>query len=115
MVQSKARSVDEYLAGLPEERRAPVERMREIARRRLKGFEEGMEYGMPCYRRSPDGMVAFASQRQHVALYPGAAVLTALQKELTGLDVGKGCIRFARPEQIDWTLVERVFAAAGRS
>ena len=39
MVQSKAATVDEYLAELPEERRAVVTRMRDLIRKNLpKGY-----------------------------------------------------------------------------
>jgi uncharacterized protein YdhG (YjbR/CyaY superfamily) len=115
MVQSKGRTVEGYLLDLPAERRAPIERMREIALRTLTGFTEGIEYGMPFYRRSATEAVGFASQRQYIALYPGVEVLTAFRRELGGLDLGKGCVRFRRPEQIDWSLVERLFKAAGGS
>jgi uncharacterized protein YdhG (YjbR/CyaY superfamily) len=115
MVQSKARTVDEYLGELPPERRVALQRMREIALRSLRGFQEGMEYGMPIYRRSPTEGVAFASQRRYVSVYPGVEVLTAFRRDLIGHDVGKGCIRFPSPEQIDWALVERIFKAVAKA
>ena len=50
--------------------------------------------------------VAFASQTAYISLYVlRRAALEANSEQLSGLSVGKGCIRFRRPEQIDPTVV----------
>jgi hypothetical protein len=66
-----------------------------------------MEYGM-----ARDGVVefGFASQKNSIAIYglkPDA--LSALRSEFAGADVGKGCIRCRRPEEVDLEAVERLF------
>jgi hypothetical protein len=35
-------------------------------------------------------------------------VLDAHRRDLAGLDLGKGCIRYRRPDQIDWDVVARL-------
>ena len=48
MASSDAASVEEYLAELPEKRRAAIARVREVILENLPdGFEETMQYGMP--------------------------------------------------------------------
>ncbi|HYN23251.1 MAG TPA: DUF1801 domain-containing protein, partial [Thermoanaerobaculia bacterium] len=58
-MQSKAATVDEYLAELPEERRAVVSKVRDVVRRNLpKGYRETTNWGMIAYdiplERYPD-------------------------------------------------------------
>ena len=47
---SKAGSIDEYLASLPDERRQVIEAVRKVIRANLDSdFEEGIHYGMIGY------------------------------------------------------------------
>jgi hypothetical protein len=49
-VQSKSKTVKEYLDGLPEDRREALQAVRKVLLKNLnKGFEEGMQYGMIGY------------------------------------------------------------------
>jgi uncharacterized protein YdhG (YjbR/CyaY superfamily) len=106
-VQSTAVTVDEYLREVPEERRACLDALRRACREHLVGFDEAMAYGMPSYARDGEVAVAFASQKQHIALYMMRKdVLAAHRDRLAGLNVGKGCIRYRRPAQVDLAVVE---------
>ena len=107
MVQSRAATVESYLAEVPADRRPIISRMRSLALRHLPGFDEKMEFGMPYYRGPGGRAIGFASQARYVAVYcSGAAAERARQ---SGLDVGKSCIRFHHPDQIDWAVVEDLF------
>ena len=73
---------------------------------------------MACRRTARDGTVevSFAKQARYLSLYIlKQPVLDAHRAELAHLSVGKGCVRFGRPEQIAWELVARMLAetAAG--
>lgn len=84
-MQSKATSVAEYLKTLPAERRAEIERVRDVVNRNLdhEGYEEGMSYGMICWvvphRVFPAGyhckpeqalpFMALASQKNYCSVY----------------------------------------------
>lgn len=84
-MQSKATSVAEYLKTLPAERRAQIERVRDVVNRNLdrEGYEEGMSYGMICWvvphRVFPAGyhckpeqalpFLALASQKNYCSVY----------------------------------------------
>ena len=49
-MQSKAKTVADYLADLPPDRRAAIKRVREVFLKNLdRDFEEGMQYGMIGY------------------------------------------------------------------
>ncbi|MGW4227813.1 iron chaperone [Streptomyces sp. NPDC004980] len=117
MVQSQAEDVDGYLAEVPEERKAALTRLRDLCRSELRGFTEVMAYGMPAYERDGIGEIAFASQKQYISFYLlRTDVRDAFADRLAGHDMGKGCLRFRRPEKIDFVLLRDLLRAteAGR-
>lgn len=112
MVQSKAEDVDGYLAEVPEERREALTRLRDLCRAELQGFTEEMAYGMPAYDREGFGGVAFASQKQYISFYLlRTDVRDAFADRLAGHDMGKGCLRFRKPEKIDFELIRDLLRA----
>ncbi|MER5651083.1 DUF1801 domain-containing protein [Streptosporangium sp. NPDC002524] len=112
MVRSRAEDVDGYLAEVPEERKEALARLRELCRAELRGFAEVMAYGMPVYERDGVGEVGFASQRQYVSVYLlRDDVREAFAERLAGHDMGKGCLRFRRPEKIDFELLRDLLRA----
>lgn len=112
MVQSKAEDVDTYLAEVPEERREALGRLRALCRGELTGFSEVMAYGMPAYERDGTAEIAFASQKQYVSFYlMRGDVREAFEERLAGHDMGKGCLRFRKPELIDFDLVRDLLKA----
>ena len=123
-MQSKAKTVDEYVASLPEERREAITALRNVILKNLpKGYEEGMQWGMPsffvphsaypagyhCQPDQPLPFVSLASQKNHMAFY-GFCNYTddALRNRFvedwkkTGkkLDMGKSCVRFNKLEDV---------------
>lgn len=114
MVQSKAADVDGYLAEVPVERREVLTRLRDLCRAELPGFTEKMAYGMPAYERAPggEGEIAFASQKQYISFYLlRTDVRQAFAERLADHDMGKGCLRFRKPEQVDFDLVRDLLRA----
>ncbi|MEV6866950.1 DUF1801 domain-containing protein [Streptosporangium subroseum] len=112
MVQSKAEDVDGYLAEVPDERREVLTRLRELCRTELKGFTEVMAYGMPGYERDGTIEISFASQKQYISFYlVRSDVREAFEQRLEGQDMGKGCLRFRRPEKVDFDLVRDLLTA----
>jgi uncharacterized protein YdhG (YjbR/CyaY superfamily) len=116
MVQSKAADVDEYLAEVPEDRREVLARLRQLCRSELRGFDESMSYGMPTYERDGTAEIAFASQRQYISFYVMRSdVRQALEERLAGQDMGKSCLRFRKPEKVDFDLVRDLLRASAET
>jgi uncharacterized protein YdhG (YjbR/CyaY superfamily) len=68
-----------------------------------------MEYGMPCYKRNGVVEVSFASQKQYIALYVlKKDVVDEFRSALSATSIGKGCIRFAKPDKIDFDVLDRL-------
>ena len=103
---SDARTVDEYLTQVPEKRVAALQKIRELCLAHLPDHEEGMVYKMPSYKRNNQVEVAFASQKQHISVYFLIHEVMLNNKErLAGLNHGKGCIRYANPDKIEYDLL----------
>ncbi|WP_329161264.1 DUF1801 domain-containing protein [Streptomyces sp. NBC_01717] len=112
MVQSKAEDVDGYLAEIPQDRREALGRLRQMCRQELNGFAEVMAYGMPAYERNGVGEVAFAGQKNYISFYLlRSDVREAFAERLAGCDMGKACLRFRKPENIDFDLVRDLLRA----
>lgn len=129
-MQSKATSVEAYLADLPAERQAPMEQLRQVILANIPaGFQEGMGYGMlgfvvphalypsgyHCDPKLPLPFVSIASQKNnislyHMGIYADSALLewfvNAYPKHCKSkLDMGKSCIRFKKMDQIPYALI----------
>jgi hypothetical protein len=127
---SKATTPEQYLNELPADRKQVFTELRNIILKNIpKGFEETMSYGMIGYvvphSKYPDGyhcnpelplpFVNIASQKNFIAFYHmGIYGKPELLKWFTGeypkysnakLDMGKGCIRFKKPEYIPIKLI----------
>lgn len=117
-MQSQAKDVTAYLEEVPAERKAALEEIRRQCLAVLKGFEESMQYGGPCYSRNGVVEVGFASQKHFIGLYILRTDVMNAHKELLkikGVSLGKGCIRYSKPEKIDFKIVKSMLNATVRS
>lgn len=106
---SNATDVQSYLEQVPAERRAAIEKLRSLCQQNLTGYQECMEYGMPCYKRNGMLEVSFASQKQYIALYVMKQdVVDEFRRELSASSIGKGCIRFSKPDRMDFEVLQRL-------
>jgi uncharacterized protein YdhG (YjbR/CyaY superfamily) len=68
-----------------------------------------MDYSGPSYKRNGEVEVGFASQKHFIGLYIlRTDVMNAHKDQLkgNGISVGKGAIRYSKPERIDFRVVE---------
>jgi uncharacterized protein YdhG (YjbR/CyaY superfamily) len=129
-MQSKAATVEQYIAELPEDRKQAVTELRKLIIKNLpKGFKEGMGYGMMgyyiphsiypagyhCSPKDPLPFAGMASQKNsinfyHMGIYMDPKLLKWFTDEyaktgLGKLDMGKSCMRFKKPENIPYKLI----------
>jgi uncharacterized protein YdhG (YjbR/CyaY superfamily) len=71
---------------------------------------------MPGYKRNGALEVSFASQKQHITLYVMKKdVVDEFRGSLSGASIGKGCIRFTKPDKTDFEVVERLLRRTAES
>jgi uncharacterized protein YdhG (YjbR/CyaY superfamily) len=105
-----AKNVDEYLAGVPKDARATLEKLRKTIKAAAPMASEGISYQMPMYKHH--GMVVgFAAFKNHCSIFPGAAVMDAYQEELKPYETSKGTIRFPANKPLPATLVKKLVRA----
>ena len=132
MARSEAKTVEDYLAELPEDRRATVSAVRDVILANLPdGYVEDMRWGMityevplevsgKTYNGQPLGYVSLAAQKNYVSLYLMGVYGEREQEfraefEATGrkLDMGKSCVRFKRLEDLPLDVIGREVARQG--
>ena len=87
--------IDDYLAGLPLDQRAALERVRAIVADAAPGAEAGTSYGIPALRYRGKPLIGFHAAKRHLSVHPfSPAVIEAVGDRLVGFDVAKGTIRF---------------------
>jgi hypothetical protein len=129
-MQSKATTVDQYIAEAPQERQEALQKLRSTILTHLpKGFEEAMGYGMAgyavphsiypagyhCTPHLPLPFMGFASQKNsinfyHMGIYADETLYNWFLAEYAKfskkkLDIGKSCMRFKKPEDIPFDLI----------
>ena len=117
-MQSTAKDVTTYIEDAPAERRAALTRLRDLCCEILLDFEETMDYGGPSYKRNGEVEVGFASQKHFIGLYIlRTDVMAAHRDQLQqkGIGLGKGAIRYSKPEHIDYGVVESMLRGTMKS
>jgi hypothetical protein len=128
-MQSKAETVNQYMEELPDDRQIPIQKIRrEILENIPKDFSETMSYGMigyvvphsiypsgyHCTPKLPLPFMNVASQKNFVAVYymgfADKSILEWFTNEFpkhskAKLDMGVGCIRFKKMDQIPYQLI----------
>jgi len=107
---TKPATVDAYLAGQPDDRRAALAELRATIRAAAPDATETIAYDMPALRgRDGRFLVSFAAYRSHYSLFPASgAVMKALGDEIAPYVVGKATIRFPAGRPIPLDLVTKV-------
>jgi hypothetical protein len=135
-MQSKATTVEEYLASLPEHRRDALQAVREVILKNLSpGYQEGMQYGVigyfvphsvypPGYHCDPKQPLPFAglaSQKNYMSVhlmciygddahrewFIDAWAAEVAKGKAKRLDMGKACVRFKRLEDVPLNVLGR--------
>jgi len=102
-------SVDEYLAALPEDRRAWMQQLRDTIRAAAPDAVEVITYKMPGFRRNGTFLVSYDAYRRHYSLFPASdAVVEACRDELTPYLPGKGTISFPVGMPVPVELVAKI-------
>ena len=134
MVSSDTTTIDDYLASLPEDRRAAISSVRAVVNANLpEGYQEGMQYGMigwyvplsrypKTYNGQPLSIVALGSQKSHMAIYLTGVYSdpeidtwfrSAFAAAGKKLDMGKSCVRFTKLEALPLDVIGETIAKVG--
>jgi hypothetical protein len=132
MTTTSGVNADQLVAQLPEDRRGEVSRVLEVIRRRIPaGYVEGTTSGMiswtvplavypDTYNKQPLWYAALAPRKNYLSLHlPPVYSDAKLEKTLRDafatagkrLDMGKGCVRFKRADDLALDAIGDIIAS----
>jgi uncharacterized protein YdhG (YjbR/CyaY superfamily) len=105
-------SVEDYLASLPEEPRAALEKLRKTIKAAAPEATETISYQMPTFKVRGRFLVSYAAFKNHCSLFPATdAMFEAFGEELKPYSSGKGTIRFTTEKPLPAALVRKIVKA----
>src|SRR6267143_5243580 len=116
-----SQTIDDYLAAVPEDVRAALERLRKTIKAAAPKATEVISYQIPAYKHH-GLLVGFAALKDHCTFHIMSTEVTrAHAADLEGYKLGKASIRFAANKPLPAALVTKLVKAriaeneAGRS
>ena len=107
----QAETVDEYLAAVPEDTRAALEKLRKTIKAAAPKATEVISYQIPLYKYHGH-LVAFSASEHHCTFtVMSPALLREHAAELKGYKLGKASIVFAADKPLPAALVKKLVKA----
>jgi uncharacterized protein YdhG (YjbR/CyaY superfamily) len=110
-VKAKPKTIDEYLAGVSDDKRAALQKLRKTIRAAAPKAKECISYHIPAFRLGGRLLVAFGAATNHCAFYPGALPVRIHKHELGDYDTSKGTIRYQADKALPAALVRKLVKA----
>lgn len=105
------KTVDEYLAEIPEPARSTLHKVRAAIRSAAPPeTTETISYGIPAFRYN-GVLVWFAAFSKHCRLFPTASVIGKFKNELKGYTISKGTIQFPTDKPLPAALIKKMVKA----
>jgi uncharacterized protein YdhG (YjbR/CyaY superfamily) len=107
-----AKSVDEYLARIPEPARSTLQKVRAVIRSAVPPeTTEVISYGIPTFRYKR-GLVSYAAFKDHCSFFPlGSSALYAFAAELKPYRAAKGTLHFPLDKPLPSGLIKKIVRA----
>lgn len=107
MTNSKATTIDEYIAEFPETVQKQLEEIRALIKKTAPEAEEAIKYAIPTFILNGN-LVHFAAFKNHIGLYPTPSGMVAFADELSKYKSGKGSAQFPLDEPMPFDLIEKI-------
>lgn len=120
---NKYKTAKDYIAALEEPRKSHIKDLDALIRKTVPGLKPFMMNAMLAYgpyhyvsasgREGDWSVVALSSRAQYISLYicalEGKAYLAeSYKKKLPKASIGRSCIRFKKPEDVDMTVIKEI-------
>ena len=105
------KTVDEYLARVPEPARSTLQKIRAAIRSAApQEATEVISYGIPAFKHK-QVLVWYAAFADHCSFFPTASVIAAFKNELKKYPTSKGTIQFPVDKPLPSALVKKMVKA----
>lgn len=102
-------TTEAYLAALPADQRAALEKLREQITAAAPKAEEHFGYGLPGFKLNGHPLIYFGAAKAHCAIY--GSVPKEIGEKLKGFARSKGTIKFTPENPIPAALVKEIVKA----
>ncbi len=107
-----AKTVDAFIAALPDDARATLNKVRQAIRSIVPDAVEAINYGVPSCKYEGRNLVSIGAAKGHCAFYvQSPAVMEAHKEDLAGYDTAKGTVRFPFGASLPVPLVRKLIKA----
>ena len=105
------KTVNQYLARVPQPARAHLNKMRAAIRSAVpKDSIEIISYGIPAFKQKRV-LVWYAAFSNHCSLFPTAAIIEKFKNDLKPFSKSKGTIHFPTDKPLPTTLIKKLVKA----
>ena len=107
MIETKAKTVDEYIATFPIEVQHILNSIRKTIKKAAPKAHETISYGMPAFKIKKY-IVYFAGYKKHIGFYPGTSCITKFKKEIALYKHAVGSVQFPLDKPIPYDLISKI-------
>lgn len=101
------KTVDEYIAGFPDDVQAILQRIRATIKEAAPAAEESIKYQIPTYTLKGN-LVSFAAYQKHIGLYPAPSGTPEFNQALAVYRAEKSTVRFPLDKPIPYDLISQM-------
>ncbi len=105
--QAAPKTIDEYVAGFPQDVQEILEKIRVTIRKAAPGAQEAIKYQMPTFTLKGN-LVHFGAFKKHIGFYPVPTGIEQFKDELSVYEGGKGSVQFPLDKPIPYDLIGRI-------
>jgi len=107
MKATEITTIDQYIAGFPEEIRPILNQVRATIQKAAPDAIEAISYGMPAFKQN--GYLAyFAAHKNHIGFYPIPSATEKFKEELSVYKTGKGSVQFPIDHPMPLKLITKI-------
>lgn len=108
MSDSISKTIDEYIAGFPEDTQNIRQQIRNTIKNVAPDAVETISYAIPSFKINGVILVYFAAFKRHIGFYPTPKGIEAFKEELSAFKMGKGSVQFPLDKPIPLELIGRI-------
>jgi uncharacterized protein YdhG (YjbR/CyaY superfamily) len=100
-------TIDQYIAGFPEDIQPKLDQMRAIIVKAAPNAKEAIKYAMPTFTLQGN-LVHFAGYKNHIGFYPAPSGIETFKKDLAIYKTSKGAIQFPLDKPLPVALITKI-------
>ena len=107
MNRAQVETIDNYIAGFPDDVQKLLKQMKEIISKAAPKAEEAIKYAMPTFTLHGN-LVHFAGYKNHIGFYPAPSGIESFKEELSKYKNSKGAVQFPLDKPLPVALITKI-------